>query len=775
MPNCTTMAEPIALSTFLELSRELTIGQRNTDDPTSLHAFLHCRIFPQLGPFFIELYLREEKSEGFYPPGDTPIASRRGVPSCLLFDSSFPPGDSAFDTPIVFHKENELPSPLRQTENSTHLLVPLRDRKILIGAIYIGSRNLHRFSVDYLSGLATITSIIGSRLRSMDTIQQLKHSMLALELSEQVRQALHEISEQSHNAKSPDSLYQAMHKTVASLIHARNFSIILVEKTSGRTTYKFPYYADQYDYLLQGEELSVADNEPETLMGYMLANRQPFLLTPENRNDVFRSKGLHYPGTRPHSLVGAPFYLSNLSGVVIVKSYKHTVYTEKDMQLMSFVARHVGDALGRRRGIDELRKAKERAELAEKNKSIFLATMSHEIRTPMNGIIGMTDLSLDMALPEEARTYLEMVRTSADRLLCLINDILDFSKIEAGKLDLVEAPFRIRQDLANTMQMLTVSASEKNLSLSTTLSEEIPEFLLGDSARLCQVITNLVSNGIKFSEHGGVSVSVHSAGPPAEDEKRIILHFKVRDTGVGIAPEKIHLTFQPFMQIGTTTDTAHRGTGLGLVIAAELVEKMGGKIWLESIPNQGTTFHFTAQFGLSAYAEISAGFPHRTYGRQPAVITNLNVLLAEDEYINRTLAVALLERAGWHVTTAENGNEVLDLLQKSAETFDLILMDIQMPGLDGFAASRAIRKQEELSGRHIPIIAMTAYAVKGDREKCFEAGMDGYISKPIRPAQLHAEIESILHGNAGTETRHRLRSTEQQYTYRDALSPPRVI
>ncbi len=745
MPDCTTVAGQTALVTFLELARELTIGQRSADDPFTLRAFLHDRIFPQLGPFAIELYLREEEETALRPPGIRPDFSHSRLPLYLpLLRSLFVNGNgNDTDSPLLFRRQDPLPEVLQQTENNTHLIVPLKDRNTIAGAIYLGTPERHEFPREYLSGLMTVSSIIGSRLRSMETIGQLKSSMQALELSEQVRSTLYEISEQSHNADSLDDLYRAMHNTVARLIHAPNFAIVMVEKSEHRTICRFPYYADEHDSNLQGQEIDT-EADQQTVMGYMLERKRPLLLTPDNFDQICVSEQLHYPGTRPYSLVGAPFSLASLSGAVIAKSYGETVYTEKDMQLISFVARHLGDALYRRKSIDELRMSKERAEQAERNKSSFLATMSHEIRTPMNGIIGMTDLALDMTLPKRARKYLEMVRTSGDRLLGLINDILDFSKIEAGKLDLVEAPFSIRRDVADTLQLLAVGAAEKNIVLRTHFDEQIPELLVGDSSRLCQVITNLVGNSIKFSEQGRVTLSVRKTMTQARAQDRVILHFKVQDTGVGIPPDKIQLVFKAFSQLGTTLDNSNRGTGLGLYIAAELVEKMGGRIWLESIPGHGTTFHFTTEFGHAPAAELSSGVAAFAPDKRPPVTAGLNILLAEDEYINRTLAVTLLSRAGWQVTTAEDGHQVLDILRKNGRHFDLILMDIQMPGMDGFATTRLIRGGEKLSGSHIPIIAMTAYAVKGDREKCLEAGMDGYISKPIRPAQLHAEIEAIL-------------------------------
>jgi CheY-like chemotaxis protein len=338
-----------------------------------------------------------------------------------------------------------------------------------------------------------------------------------------------------------------------------------------------------------------------------------------------------------------------------------------------------------------------------------------------------------------------MVRTSANRLLTLINDILDFSKIEAGKIDLVIAPFKLRNDLANALQLLAITAAKKNIDLFANVDDTIPEILHGDSGRLCQVIINLVSNGIKFCKEGSVSINVLLDDRMVDDKIR--LHFSVTDTGIGIPKEKINGLFSPFNQLGDSQshDAKHRGTGLGLVIAAELVEIMGGEIWVESELGSGSTFHFSSTFNVPSPDFIMSS-PKNIPGLnkiQPKEPVPLQILLAEDEYINRTLAQTLLERAGWEVTAVENGLEVIDMLD--TKSFDLILMDIQMPELDGFETTARIRRQEQRTGVHLPIIAMTAYAIKGDRERCLNAGMDGYISKPIRPDLLQAEIEGILY------------------------------
>lgn len=743
MPECPLTATLISHSTFLELTRELTIGQRSADTAPRLHAFLHRRIYPKLGDFSIELYLHKDDSNLLLPPISPDNSVSQGVPTSLPFYDKLLIAIIGSGQPMTLQSDDQLPDYLQKTGNATHLILPLLDRDALVGILYIGATGRQTFTPEYLTGLTTLTSIICSRLKSMQTIEQLKSSMHALEYSEQIRAALYEISEQAHTSGSLDDLYTSMHRIVSRLIYANNFIIALVEKRPNGTYYQFPYFVDQYDSSFQGQDIKL-DPERKNLTSFLIENREPLLLTPANFDTICKEGNIHIHGTRPYSWLGAPFYLNNLSGAVIAHSYADVIYTDKDKRLMSFVARHVGDALGRRRTIDELRMAKERAEQAEKNKSNFLANMSHEIRTPMNGIIGMTDLTLDMTLPEKARGYLEMVRTSSDRLLGLINDILDFSKIEAGKLDLIHTPFRLRQDIAETLQLLDVNAAKKNITLSANYDDLIPEILVGDSTRLCQVITNLVANGIKFSEHGSVSLTARKTLTQSDQKNRLILHFQVRDTGVGIPADKIDTVFKAFSQIGTTLGNQNRGTGLGLVIAAELVQKMGGRIWIESLPEHGTTFHFTAEFGLASDSAVLPITRQKTAPVQPAISSSLRILLAEDDYINRTLATAVLERSGWKVETAENGHEVLTALGRVDNTFDLILMDIQMPEMNGFETTRIIREQEKATTQHTPIIAMTAYAVKGDREKCLDAGMDGYISKPIKPTQLHAEIENIL-------------------------------
>lgn len=414
-------------------------------------------------------------------------------------------------------------------------------------------------------------------------------------------------------------------------------------------------------------------------------------------------------------------------------------YKNKKSRLIS-----INDVTATKRYESELIEARMIAEESKEMQSQFLSNMSHEIRTPMNGIMGITRILQNTDMSEEQRHFLDAIIKSSENLMVIINDILDFSKIEAGKIVLEEKRFNLKKMVEVAHEVLAVSAEEKRVYFSVRMDDDVPERVHGDSVRLNQILMNLVSNGIKFTEHGGVTLNVKNLG---EQEGKARIRFSVRDTGIGIPENKLETIFESFTQASSSTTRKHGGTGLGLSISRQLAELQGGRIWVESGEGEGSTFFVEIPYTIDDVENMNTESADKKAAEiseelMLQALTGRKILLVEDHPINQMLAMKVLRDWNIDVALAENGRIALDMIGK--DDFELVLMDISMPEMDGYTATREIRSGKYTENNDIPIIAMTASALIGENQKCFKAGMNDYITKPFEPSLLMERIYSGL-------------------------------